>query len=272
MRGRFTISVVALLVSAGLGIGGAAGAAPKAIPKAIAKPFCEGDYEAAAAALSASGNNDIASRFYAAYIAELLGHGGRIRPLYMALASSDDRTPVALSCSGKSILPVNEAAAGRLTVIAFALRSMDAAVGAPFRLHRGLPETKPVRVASAPAKASTPAPTKTSSPKPDASKPDNQPASSPSIEVTPPASHDPNGRWFAHLVSFFEAAEAAESVKGQARRYPALAGMFDTMQVTAKGRDTWRVGVRTSDWADADRLCVAIRASGDYCRVIDTAN
>ncbi|WCL54208.1 hypothetical protein [Gimibacter soli] len=271
MRGRFTISVVALLVSAGLGIGGAAGAAPKAIPKAIAKPFCEGDYEAAAAALSASGNTDIASRFYAAYIAELLGHGGRIRPLYMALASSDDRTPVALSCSGKSILPVNEAASGRLTVIAFALRSMDAAVGVPFKLHRGLPETKPVRVPSAPATAATPTPAKSSSPKPVAPKPD-RPAPSPSIEVTAPASHDPNGRWFAHLVSFFEAAEAAESVKGEIRRYPALAGMFDTMQVTAKGRDTWRVGVRTSDWSDADRLCVAVRASGDYCRVIDTAN
>jgi len=264
MRRALPALLCSTLLAACAGLGGSKPAA--SVPSLIAEPFCRGDYIAAAETLSASGAMNNANRFYAAYIADLSGHGARARPLYAEVAASGDRTPVSLDCSGKRTLPANEAAAGRLAAVAMELRGMDAAAAPPFQLHKGLPHTKPVRVAetSLPAAAQPAKPVAT--PKP-ASRSSTAP-----VELAAPASRNPAGRWFAHLTSYFSAEEAAGALAALGRRYPAVNGMFDTVQVVAKGRDAWRVGVRADDWADADRMCVAIRNAGDYCHVIDMAN
>lgn len=87
--------------------------------------------------------------------------------------------------------------------------------------------------------------------------------------ITMPLTANMNGTWFAHFASYFDQSKANTAISTFEKRYPALQGALDLWRVNSRMGTVWRVGVPVEEWSDADRLCIAVKASDDYCKVYD---
>jgi hypothetical protein len=254
----------------------------KPTPTEIA--ICEGRTEIAKALARGDNNFSAKEQFINAYALELQGHPVRAKAIYMSLSNNDKDTQsehLSLRCDGivHYDSPLTDLVLSRISTINAKLLAMDAVFsGETEPSHTGLKSSKlsnkVIKVANArvpntekappqPAKSITPiAP----SPKIDAANPFFKP-----LTVTLPESIDREGKWFAHIASYRTQENATAYLGTLEGKYPALAGNIESWQASTNNGITWRLGVRVSEWSDADRLCVIIRSKNDYCRVIDTA-
>lgn len=89
------------------------------------------------------------------------------------------------------------------------------------------------------------------------------------IKIEMPPSHNVAGTWFTHFSSYFDEAKAVNAIDIFEKRYDTLKGAVDYWRVSTSKGTVWRVGVAVDDWSDADRLCISVRARGDYCKIYD---
>ncbi|GHF16427.1 hypothetical protein GCM10017044_08390 [Kordiimonas sediminis] len=255
----------------------AAGLAP--IPR---ESFCQADdrlediasaYEEALSSTSAP-----EQVFYTALFLERAGHPVRARSLYAGLLQQEAGPSVDVTC-GDTVWargPVAAEAARRLAHLAAELHNMGVRRESAPALHAGLPSNaRPEAKVRMPDVGKSGGQAKAVAPRaqPSRLKNGNQSAvgrQSASADIQVPQTVSADGVWFAHLASY-KTAENAVRYRGElAETYPALAGHIVEWIAASSTGSVWRLGVRTTEWQDADRLCIAIRSSGAYCRVIDS--
>lgn len=232
-----------------------------AAPGDFKDALCEGRPDLALARLPARVGDDPALQLYAAYALEKSGHGMRARPHFERLAERGLTNMVRLNCPGETMLagPLSAVAAERVLAINAMLRLMDADMSITDRLHRGLPAASPSQPKRGAANAKSP-----SRPKPTPKR-----SAGPITALETPASLNPLGRWFVHLASYSAGESAVTGREELARQYPALRNAFDSWQIDLNGGRTWRIGVRTSDQAEAEAMCATLERYGRYCAVLD---
>ena len=251
------LCLLTLLVVAACSNGGAgvrpAGTTTQRINPVVEQALCEGRAVDAAQLMTSEPLLSPADRFYTALTLEESGRPVAAQQIYASLMSSGAQDGVFAHC-GSMILangPVSAEAGRRLASIAAHLQAMDVARTPPLHFSPGLPATtqKPADVTrTAPAAGGT----------------------GPRRNVTKPGSSSPLGRWFAHLASYRSYDHAMAGRDSLAKQYPALEGILDQWEVDVNGY-ALRLGVRTSDKADATSLCAQVKSQGEYCAVMDTS-
>ncbi|WND03915.1 hypothetical protein QGN29_05955 [Temperatibacter marinus] len=233
------------------------GAGPSIRSEKIASPLksalCAKDPAAALSHLNQASDTPVNNLFAAVALTQ----GGKhltARQIFADLARSNDQSGINLSCLSLAGT-VSSVAADQLVMLQQILVQHDVKLVAEKPLHSGLDPVKPTQKKAAKQTLDR----------------DQQAAALLRLntQITTPASATMAGTWFSHFASYFSEDKATAAVAIFEERYKPLKGVIGIWTVQSNRGIVWRVGVPADEWSDTDRLCVTIRAVGDYCKVID---
>ena len=226
------------------------------MPRAALSAFCQNAPAEALELLSAEPMASPADRFFIAAALERSGRVTRARQVYAGLMQTNTRENVSILCGDQIIAhgPVTDEAGRRLAIISRDMALLDANMRPNRPLHAGLPASNKPQQTVLPAAGTR---------KPVRSK-------GPVTNIPKPTTNSPFGTWFVHLSSYRSMDNAIKNRPTLEAKYPALQGFIDQWEVDSRGTAI-RLGVRLQDKAEADRLCAAVKNSGNYCAVIDTS-
>ncbi|MCK0069274.1 SPOR domain-containing protein [Kordiimonas laminariae] len=226
------------------------------MPRAALSALCQNAPVEALDLLSEEPMASPADRFFVAAALERGGMVTRARQIYAGLMQTNTRESVSILCGDEIIAygPVPNEAGRRLAVISRDMALLDANLRPTRPLHKGLPAS------SKPQQTVLPA----------AGKPTPRRTKGPVTSLPRPTTNSPFGNWFVHLSSYRSMDNAIKNRPTLETKYPALKGFIDQWEVDSGGTAI-RLGVRLQDKSEADRLCAAIKNSGNYCAVMDTS-
>ncbi len=251
--------MVTVLAACASGIGGTA--IPKGslyAPPAFQDAICNNTPAKAYEVIANLDADTRSNNLLMAYALEQRGHAVRARNIYARLAKRDARSNadafISLKC-GRLVHfsgPIHTVAGQRLAVVSQTLALLDADLAKQDHLHAGL------------------GPTLMSKVNVKAKKPSGPTLTLRSARIELPQSASKRGQWFSHLASYNTDNDAQKYMKIAKTTYKVLADHLILWEMKTAKSKAWRLGVRSGNWSDADKLCVTIKASGAYCRVIDT--
>ncbi len=183
----------------------------------------------------------------------------KARNAYATVARSGNRQKMNVKCKAVPLRgPLVEVASKRLIALQRKLVALDMDFMAnTTKLHDSLGTPTP------------PKPVRKNSAKTKAKNRDTKGLKLIALDVTRPRSHHPQGSWYAHLASYSSYENAIEYTSTLEKSYPALKGAISIWQISTANGQAFRLGVPVEQWSEADRLCVTIRSTGEYCRVLD---
>lgn len=226
--------------------------------------YCEGRLSDIIDLLATEPLTAPADRFFLALSLESSGYALAARRIYEDLASNgvQGAEGIDISCGNHQIAlgDITELALTRMADLDLRLTKLDVRPDPEIRLHAGLAGNTPETTVS-----------QTELPSPEKKPQDKNTGKSGVSTITLPDSASNSGLFFAHLASYRAIDNATQGVEILAKLYPALRGFITLWETEASGSPVWRIGVRTIDFSDAEKLCEALAETKSYCRVLDTA-
>ena len=183
----------------------------------------------------------------------------KARNAYATVARSGNRQKLSVKCKAAPLRgSMVEVASKRLIALQRKLVELDMNfLASTTKLHDSLGTPTP------------PKPAPKSSGKTKSKKRDTKGLKLIALDVTLPRSHHPKGSWYAHLSSYDSYEDAVKYTSTLEKSYSALKGAINIWQISTANGQAFRLGVPVEQWSDADRLCVTIRSTGEYCHVLD---